>query len=61
MGVLFAMDAFEGAGVSSLIALRKGDRVMSRIGASLMEETMICAELVLIENAEVPPEAAVVA
>ena len=61
MGVLFAMDAFEGAGVSSLIALRKGDRVLSRTGASLMEETMIWAEPVLLEKAVVPPEAAVVA
>ena len=61
MGVLFAIDAFEGAGVSSLIALRESDRVLSRIGASLMEETTICAELELVENAEVPPEAAVVA
>ena len=61
MRELLVVDPLDGAGVSSLMALRTGDGVVSRAGASLMEETMICAEFVLVENAEDPPEVAVVA
>jgi hypothetical protein len=55
------MDAFAGAGVSSEFVARTGDWALFKMGASLTAETMIWAELVLVENAEAPPATAVVA
>jgi hypothetical protein len=61
ISVLLAIDPFKGAEVSSSIVPRNGDLEVSRTGASLTEETTICAELVLIENAEVSPTITAVA